>query len=493
MRGKKRVVLIFPRMIGAKDQIRRAQPPLGICSIAAVLEQRGHEVMLVDSVLEGYEDLTPLENEPNLVEYGLSDDAVVSRTLQFDPDVIGISALFSSQASAVFSLSRALKKAHPGVPVVFGGIHASTNGKSVLSEEPSIDFVLAGESDHSFPDLVERLPGDCYGTPGLVWREGKRVRMNSKPPFIRDMDALPFPAWHLLDMEKYFEIGMPHNPFITSNRVGCIMTSRGCPERCYFCSSSEYFGHSYRAMSAGRVVGLVRHMVDRFGIRELQIEDDSFTLNATRVIEICKELKEFKIRITLPNAIRADAPVDTEKRLRMFQAMREAGVEQIGMSVEHGDQEFLNDVIGKRLDLNEVVRTCELAHRAGLLVHANFMVGFPFETASQREKTMKFAKELDADSYSVSLVTPLPGTRLWEIVRENDLFMEGFNLNRVLYVYVSIKPCDISPEKLYEQVCDFNRELNEAGQRRRPETARKYSLFKGKKACGDRKYHFLEE
>ena len=185
---------------------------------------------------------------------------------------------------------------------------------------------------------------------------------------------------------------MPHNPFVISGRVGSIMTSRGCPEHCYFCTSPDYTGTAFRAMSPERVARQVKDMVEQNDIKELQILDDNFTVNYKRVIAICDGIKDLGLRITLPNAIRADMPMNRKKRFVMYQAMKSAGVEQFGVSVEHGDQDFLNKVTRKRLDLDEVMATCDLAHEAGLLVHANFMIGFPFETAKLRQKTIDFAK-----------------------------------------------------------------------------------------------------
>jgi len=493
---KPRIVLISPQVIGAKNQVRKAQPPLGIAYLAAVLQERGYdEILLIDAVVEDYNNVIPLEDDPLFIKFGLSDEKIIDQMKKFNPDIVGISSLFSSQIECAFSLAKAIKKSFPEVPIVLGGNHASFMYKDVIFKDGCIDFILAGEADYTFPEFVERFFGrdDYYRTPGLIWHDGSQIRRNPLPAFIKDLDKLPFPAWHLYDMEKYFAISMPHNPFVKSGRVGCIITSRGCPQRCYFCSSSDHFGHVFRAMSSKRVIEMINYLVDKFAIEELQIMDDTFTTNHKRVIDICEGIKHLKLRISLPNAIRADMPKNHEKRRNMFKSMREAGVEQIGVSVEHGDQEFLNKVIEKRLDLQEVIATCDLAHKEGILVHANFMMGFPFENAANRQRTIEFAKKLDADSFSISLASPLPGTRMWNVVEENGLFMKSFRVNRMVYVYVNIIPHDITPEELYQVVDNLNRELNEAAQRRRPETREKYKLFKGKTAEGDRKYHFVEE
>ena len=488
---KPRIALISPQVVGAKDQVRRTQPPLGLISLASVLERRQFkDILVLDAAVEGYGRIMDVAGDPNLIVFGMDNGSVVKRLQVFRADIVGISCLFSSQAECGFDLAKAIKRAMPAVPVVLGGIHASNMYRQIMKTQPAIDFIIMGEGDYSFCQFVETY-GQNNGhlnTPGLVYRNGSDIRIHPQGPPIGDLDALPFPAWHLLDMEKYFEIGMPHNPFVKSGRVGCIMTSRGCPQRCYFCASSTFFGPQFRPMSSDGVIAMVDYLVDKFGIRELQIEDDTFTLDYNRVIEICEGVRKHKLRITFPNAIRADVPRDHDNRYRMFVAMKSAGCEQFGISVEHGDQEFLNKVIGKRLDLKEAEATCELGHRAGLLVHTNFMMGFPLETSENRARTAEFARRLDADSFSVSLATPLPGTAMWDVAEQNSLFLDSFNANRVLYSQVSIKPKGITPEKLLEIVIALNRELNLAARRKRPGANKKYELFKGKSTHGDRKY-----
>jgi len=490
-----RIALISPQVIGHQRQIRKALPPLGLAYIAGVLEERGYdEILFIDAAAADYSNVVQLEDDPALVKFGMSDKAIAEKIKDFSPDIIGISLLFSSQAECAFSIARTLKRVMPDTPVVLGGIHASIMYEGIMEKEGSIDYILAGEGDYTFTELVEKLSGneDYTQIPGLVWRDGPEVRKNPNPSFIKDISELPFPAWHLMDMENYFSIAMPHNPFVKSGRVGCIMTSRGCPQRCYFCSSARYFGHLFRPMSAARVIEMVQYMVDRFRIKEIQILDDNSTLDYKRIIDICEGIKHMKLRITFPNGIRSDMPKDHEKRLKMFQAMCDAGTEQISISVEHGDQDFLNNVMRKKQDLKEALVTCDLAHEAGLLVHASFMIGFPFETALQRQRTVDFARKLDADSFSVSLATPLPGTPMWDIVEKHGLFMDSFNPSRVLYGQVSIKPHDIAPEELYSFVEETNRQLNETASRKRPESAKKYELFKGKTADDDRKYLFVD-
>ena len=485
-----RVALISPRAVASKNMIRRVQPPLGLCCIAAGLRKDGFKnILIYDTLIEDYSDVRPLEGNEEMITYGASDELILQKLREFQPDVVGVSSLFSSQVSQAYAVARTVKKYNKETIVVFGGIHASDKPEEVLNEEKCVDFVMRGEGDYTWSIFLESLfiKKELKDVPGLVQRDNKEFKKNPMAPLIHDMDALAIPAWDLVPMEKYFEIAMYHNPYVKSGRVGCIMTSRGCPDKCYFCSSTVFFGHKFRQMSPERVGEMVDYLVDKFKIKELQIEDDNFAVNPVRVLKICERIKHHNLRITMPNAMRADTPINRKKRGEMFKAMKEAGWDQIGLGVECGDPEFLNDTIGKRLNLEEVIATCDLAHEAGLLVHTNFMMGFPFETKKTRDRTIDFAMRLDSDSYSVSLATPLPGTKMWDIVEKNNLFHESYNFDTGLPTLVSIKPHDITDIDLKNLVENVNKKLNFKASQKRQATRDKYKLLKGT-VHGDRKY-----
>lgn len=488
-----KVTLITPNVIGSKNQARRVQPPLGIACLAGVLEEYNFKnLQFIDSSAEGYENVKDIGGD--FVEFGLDDEVVIQKIKQFNPDIVGISALFSSQFSCAERIGKAIKDFNPKAILVYGGIHASKMYNEILLENKFIDFIICGEADYTFTVFCNNFENnlDLKQSPALAYYDdtkGKIIK-NFEPPGL-DMNELPMPAWHLMDMEMYWKIGMPHNPFMKSREFLTIMTERGCPEKCYFCSSASFFGNSgkFRPLNPGKAYDMVEYAVKKFGIKEIQIEDDTFTLNSKRVVEFCKKIKKFNLRITLPNSIRADAPKNLDRRLEMFQYMADAGFEKLGISAEHGDQEFLDKVIQKRLDLNEIVNSIELAHKAGIMVHTNFMMGFPFEKKENRDKTIKFAKSLKSDSFSVSLAAPLPGTRMYDIVKQHNLFMPNFDVSRIVYDVVNIIPHDISPEDLLALVKKLNRELNAMAVKNNPDLQKHYDLIKGKN-IKDRKYSY---
>jgi radical SAM superfamily enzyme YgiQ (UPF0313 family) len=238
---------------------------------------------------------------------------------------------------------------------------------------------------------------------------------------------------------------------------------------------------------------MIEYMVEAYGIKELQILDDSFTVDYHRVTEIFERIKYLGLRIEFPNGIRADLPRQVDRRRKLFKLMKEAGVWQVCFSPEHGNQEYLRDYIDKGMDLEQVKVSCDIAHEMGFLVHANFIMGFPGETEALRKDTENFARSLDADSFSFSFATPFPGTALYDEVKQKNLFTKDYNKNRVLFDKVNIIPHDISIDGLYKHVEFLNRDLNEKAQGKRPElTAKKYALLDERDKqidTNDRKYH----
>ena len=312
-----RVAIISPRAVATKQMIRRVQPPLGLCCIAAGLREKGlKNILLYDTLIEDYYNVQDLEGHDNMITYGASDEKICEKMNEFKPDIVGVSALFSSQVSQAYRVAQSVKKANKDTIVVFGGIHASDKPEEVMNTEPSVDYIMRGEGDWTWYNLVEQLffKGDLTKVPGLVQRDKNGFIKNLMAPLIHDMDGLPLPAWDLLPMDEYFKLAMYHNPYVKSERVACIMTSRGCPDRCYFCSSTVFFGHKFRQMSADRVGEMVDYLVENFKIKELQIEDDNFAVNPVRVVDICEKIKKHKLRITMPNAMRADTPLNREKK-----------------------------------------------------------------------------------------------------------------------------------------------------------------------------------
>ncbi|KKL27974.1 hypothetical protein LCGC14_2379780, partial [marine sediment metagenome] len=202
--------------------------PLGIGYIAAVLEREGYKVQPVDALVEGWNNVEQMA--PNKIRLGLSDEAIKKRILAFEPDMVGISSLFTMQTENVIHLSKLVKQVNPDITVVVGGANASALPE-VLIQDECIDFVVMGEGEHRLLTLIKTLEKggeELEDMDGIAYKVSGNIHVRPNTRLISDLDSLPFPARHLFDMEKYFGAASSHG-IRTHNRFASIITSRGCP------------------------------------------------------------------------------------------------------------------------------------------------------------------------------------------------------------------------------------------------------------------------
>ncbi|SVE40120.1 uncharacterized protein METZ01_LOCUS492974, partial [marine metagenome] len=195
---KPRVALIAAQAIAGPKQIRKATPPFGIASLAAVLRNNGYvDLFLLDTVVEGYDNLEPINDNKDFFKFGLSNSDVIERLIDFDADIIAISSLFSTQTECAIDMANDIKSKLPDIPIVMGGNHASNLASEILCQESSVDYIIAGEADYTFLEFLEKYfnKRNFLDVQGLVWREGSEIKMNPRPSFIANLDDLPFPAF----------------------------------------------------------------------------------------------------------------------------------------------------------------------------------------------------------------------------------------------------------------------------------------------------------
>jgi anaerobic magnesium-protoporphyrin IX monomethyl ester cyclase len=458
-----------------KSSFKRAQPWLGLGYLAAVLIERGHRVTYLDATLEGFD--VEFDVSDQVFAYGLEFGEIRRRILEIQPQIVGITCLFSSQSDLVLTLARAVKEVDRSIVVVVGGIHASYLPASMLAED-AVDYVVCGEGEHVLAELVEwylRGRGSLDQVPGIAYRDRDASVRITAPATRVPLSHLPAPARDIMPMRRYWDIGLFSNPYSKSKKVITLLTSRGCPERCVFCSSAEFFGHSMRFTPVEAVIEEIRYCAEVLGGEEFQFLDDTFTINRQRVLEICEGIKPLKISACTPNGIRVD--YHPTKKREMFRAMKEAGFYQVTFAIESGNQWVLDHLIKKRLDLSTVEPSIRIAQEEGLLVHTFFMLGLPGETRSQMADTIRFAKSIQADSYSFSVTIPLPGTALWEVCEKQGLFLDGFDPADLLYRKATIRLPDVDAEELEMMARDVSLRLNQLAARRKPENVARYREF----------------
>ena len=368
-----RVLLFMPPAITNKALIDiNPAPPLGLGYIAAVLESMGIEVKIVDCLLEGWNNRITVTNE--IIRIGLSEERITEIIREFNPDIVSVNSQFTRQYKNAHALYHIAKSINPEIITIAGGAHPSVLPEFALQDQ-NLDFVIIGEGEQAINELVSALstdPKKISSIDGIGYKREGIIHITPKTRFIEDLDSIPFPAWHLMNVERYFGLDVCHGKR-TCTRFFSIITSRGCPARCVFCTAFNVWGRRYRARSVQNVVDEIRFLKEHYNIEELLIEDDNFTFDVSRAEQICNRIIEEKlnIRFDTPNGIAA-YKLTPELLLKM----KEAGFERINLAIESGNQEALIKHIKKPLRLEKVKEIVDYCQSIHLDVGAFFIIEY---------------------------------------------------------------------------------------------------------------------
>jgi len=425
-----RVCLINPPRIHPKAWGKpTAYQPLGLAYVAAVLEKQ-HKVSIIDSPTEGWRNLEPLGETRYRV--GLSNKETANRIKRWSPDVVEINVPFSGWSTAAFDVASVVKNFDKDIVTVLDGLHPSARPMDCLSN-PDIDFVVRGEPEYSLLDLVGALEQgkssrELKKIKGIGFIENGKTAITPPRPEIMDLDALPFPARHLLPMDIYFK-SAKEKPIRGEirKRYTLVMTSRGCPHNCIFCSNHIVMGKNWRGRSPENVVKEIEEVVRTYSIEQIDFVDENMTLKKKRVEKICDLIVEKGLNIEwyVPNGVRADK-LDEE----LLRKMRASGCKGIRVAPESGVQRVVDNIIKKKLNLKDVEMAVVLAKKAGIKVGVFFILGLIGETKEDIQETIKFAyklKKLGASTFQFSIATPLYGTELYEMAEKGGFLREEFS------------------------------------------------------------------
>lgn len=409
-----KVLLIQPRSTYHKDLPLVIQMPLGLCYLAAVLREKGHKVGILDCLAEGYTNKTVIGD---MITYGLSDADIIRKIEEFKPDVIGCSSLFSLQYDNTKYLCRLIKKINPKIITVAGGMHVTVRPYEVLSDK-NTDFILQGESEYTFSQLIDALEDnkDYSDIDGIGYKGKDCICVKRKEKFIENLDELPFPARDLLNINAYFKAGLAHGFALTSKRNVNLITSRGCPGGCVFCTINLIAGKRFRARSPENVLAELEQVKKDFGVRHVQFEDDNLTFNIERAKKIFQGMidRRLNLKWNPPSAV-ALWRMDKET----LDLMKKSGCYYVKFAVESGSQRVLNEVIKKPQDLNRAIPLIKYARKIGMRVGSFFVVGLPGETKEEIKESFEFPYKVRLDWVEYSLATPHYGTELRKICEEN--------------------------------------------------------------------------
>lgn len=377
-----------PRSAGILRESTGITQPLGLGYIAAYARSRGLSAAILDNDIED-----------------LDDEDFMRRVREADPLCAGFSVCTSSHNTALH-LARLVKKVNPEIKVMLGGVQPSALPELLLKED-AVDFAVKGEGEVTAAELALALKN---GVPpstvaGLYHKKDGATQFTGERPLIEDLDSLPFPAYDLMPMGRYT---LPASRRLTSAPAASIVTSRGCPYGCYFCSHNSIFAGRTRFRSPRNVLDEVKLLVREYGVGEFLVWDDSFLLKPDRALEICRLLRDELPGLTWSCSSRADHMTP-----ELAAALRSAGCRLVLFGVESGSEKVLAS-LNKRTRLEHIKNAVKACRDNGLMSFCSFLLGAPAETEETVEETRRFAADLDPDFVIFCIFAPLPGSRFFD-------------------------------------------------------------------------------
>lgn len=373
-------------------------PPLGLGYLATALRKNNLEVAILDCLKEGI------------------DRAKFAQYLrQEQPQIVGINT-WSLAVKEVNEILKITKEVNSKIVTVIGGPHPSAIPEGAMEFFKSSDFGFVGEGEIGFPMFIKKLMSDAgidyNNIPGLMWRENGKLNVN-KQIFHEDLDSFDSPAWDLIGPNDYCQPGS-----ITSGKTAPIITTRGCPYLCTFCSPHIIAGRRVRRRSTDKIISEIKLLKDKYNMATIAIMDENFTFYKDHVVSLCSRVIDEKLNMKffLPNGIRLDT---LDKELLLL--MRKAGfIPSVAVGIESGSERILK-AIHKHLNKEVVKEKVSLMIKCGFRPIGYFILGFPTETKGEMYETLKFAKELKLYRAGFSPLLILPGTDIYKEMKKTGV------------------------------------------------------------------------
>lgn len=448
-----RICLIHPPRIAPKCWgTPSVFQPLDIAYVAACLEKE-HDVHLIDAASEGWKNL----EEISTTQYrqGLKNEEIARRIRQFSPDIVGITVPFSGWWRSALEVASTTKDVFKDIPTVVMGLHPSTRPLDCLAYS-NVNFAVIGEAEQTMYELVNALEKEKSSVlkkiRGIAYIEKGNIVVTEPRPPICGLDSLPFPARHLLQMKSYFEAVKEYPLRGEINKPwASVITSRGCPHNCIFCSAHVVNGKTWRGRSPINVVDELDLLVKTYHIKQVDFLDDNMTLDPKRMAAICDLIvkRGLDIEWFASNGVRADT---LNKSLLI--KMKASGCKKIRVAPESGVQRVVNEVIGKNQRLEDVEKAVVFCKKIDIQVGCFFVIGLIGETKEDIKESINYARKLrtlGATSFIFSIAQPQYGTELYKQAKSGGFLRKIFSDEALS----TTEPLIETPEFTADELKDF--------------------------------------
>ncbi len=453
-------------------------PPFGILSLAAFLKPFC-EVKAVDAVVEGWNCFWEKAGNPEIVYRGLKLKRLLKIIKKFKPDVVGLTWFYSLEDDCIKETIKNIKKSFPGIKIIVGGPESSANPREVLEKNPEINLVVFGEGELTLKELILQKFGDLDKISGIAYRKGDKIILNPARPRIHNFNNLPLLARESVPFANYskqyffgsifhlFErLGLPFkiNCFLASNLSKIpihklyyliynkkhggkkflpeadIQTARGCPNQCTFCAIRKMWGYQWVARSAESVLEEIDSLVKKYKVKHINFWDENFNISRERTIEICRGIIERDYKITLSIMAGVYVPTLDEE---VLQWLNRAGVNEMRFCIESGNQEVLDNVIKKRINLKMVKPLIDACKKLKIRTEGAFIFGIPGQTIETMKDSLRFAEYCGFDRVIRFIYMPFRNTELYEVCKEKGYFTKDFNPHKL---YMTGSKCYVQTE-----------------------------------------------
>lgn len=348
------------------------------------------------------------------------------RSLQ--PDIVGITIPMDQFSASGHLAAKLIKSISPDIKVILGGVYATVNPE-IAVEDKHVDYVIIGEGEYVICDLIHFFMGKgSLPSRGICYKIGDNIVNTGRAELIKDLDAIPLPAYHLIDFEAYSN-SAPRKSVDSPSLLpyARIITSRGCPHQCVFCQVETIAGRKFRPRSPENVIKEIAWLKERYNICSIIFDDDNLFADQKRAKAIFKGMIEQNLSMPWKSIATAVFRLDEE----LIELMRLSGCQYICIAIESGSERVLKNIIKKPVKYEHAKKMVDVAQKHGIFVSANFIIGFPTETWDEIRQTIKFAEDLNANYVKIFNAIPLRHTRLWDLCIKENAFKKGFDWNEI--------------------------------------------------------------